>query len=188
MEDNLKALQDIARKEIKEQNSLFSFYAVFFLSFVCAFVPVGFVAVFSVMICVCTLATIYATRSKSEEDSLTENHCSFLIRTFWRTNLYLLISAVVASLFLLVAIDYMPLKPCLSYIERHFLSSLTSWNQAAIGRIMNACYAPFMKGNSQTMLIGTILAIFPPLSYLIFRFGRGVKYLIRSKLLPDRKL
>ncbi len=188
MDDNLKALQDIARQQAKEQHSLFSFYAVFFLSFVCAFIPVGFVFVFSIMICVCTLATIYAVRSKSEEDSLTENHCSFLIRTFWRTNLYLLISTLISLLYLLIMIDYMPLKPCLQYLERHLLSAITNWNYAAIGKILKACYAPFIVSNSKTMLAGTFLAIFPPLSYLIFRFGRGIKYLIRSKRLPNKKL
>ncbi len=188
MDKTLDALKDIKKNDNKEKRDIFLMYVIFFPSFMGSFSPKGFVSIFSIMICVCTLATIYAVRSKSEEDSLLENQCTFLIRTFWKTNLLLVFSFIFSAIYMIFTIDYMPLKPCASFIEGYFTSAIRNWNNGVISSILASCSTALLKHNTQTIIFGSFIAFSPSLGYLVFRFGRGIKYLKKLKIIPVKKL
>ena len=188
MDKTLDALNDIKKHEAKEKRNILIMYIVFFSTFIGTFVPKGFFAVFSVMICVCTLATIYSVRSRSQEDSILENQCTFLIRTFWRANLYLFFSFILAALYILFTVDYTPLKPCMAFIEEHFQSVVTNLNGKVISKIMNSCSETLINTNNKSLIFGSLIAFFTPFTYIIFRFVRGIKYLKKLKIIPAKKL
>lgn len=188
MEEKLDHLKTIAQKEKKERHIIYASYAVFFSSFCFIFTFNMAVSVFAIMINVCALAAIYSLRAKSDEDSLLENQCTMLIRTFWKTNLFLLIFAALAMFYLLIAVDLLPLKPCLSFLEHHIKRGFSSWNGQTSSVVLDACFQSFLKNNSNTLISGSFIAFSFPLSYLIFRLGRGLKYLSGSRLLPDKKM
>ncbi len=188
MDKTLNKLNNIRKEEIKEKRNIFFMYIVLFSSYVGTVTVNGPVSVFCIMICVCTLATVYAARSKSEEDSLLENQCTYLIRTFWKTTFLLICSLAAAFLLLLFTMDYTPLKPCVSVIEQRLISAISDWNSTLINKILRSCSSIFIKHNSETLNFGSIIAFSPPLVYLIFRFGRGIKYLKKLKIIPTKKL
>jgi len=184
MQEKVEKIQNIISNQKIERQKIIVMYIIFFLSFSLALIPVSAASVFAIMICVCTLSTIYSFRMNSEEDSLLENHMTFLIRTFWRANLYLLITSFVGILFLLVSIDYQPLSPCINTIS----STLQRGNFSLLSKILGVCNSIFIEKNWFNIKITAFIAFFPVLLYLLVRCVKGWALIIQYKMIPDAKL
>ncbi len=177
--------EHISKKEIRV---IYISYLVLFLSMLAAFVPVSIASIFAAMICVCALAGVYSIRSNAEEDSITENHMTFLIRTFWWANLYLLISTMLAGIYLAAFADYSSLTPCVSYINNHLAAILNNGDMGRIEKIMKPCGEAFYNGNQQHVIITLLLALAPVLTYLMYRCSLGCFFLKGGRSVPEAKL
>ncbi len=184
MQEKVEEIQNIISNQKLERQKIIVMYIIFFLSFSLALIPVSAASVFAIMICVCTLSTIYSFRMNSEEDSLLENHMTFLIRTFWRANLYLLITSFVGILFLLVSIDYQPLGPCIDTIS----GTLQRGHFSQLPKILGVCNSIFIEKNWFNIKITAFIAFSPVLLYLLVRCVKGWALIIQYKMVPDAKL
>ena len=184
MQEKVEEIKTIINNKQKERYKIIALYIVFFLSFSIAIVPVSAAPVFALMICVCTLATIYSFRMNSEEDGLLENHTTFLIRTFWRSNLYLIITSFVAVLYLLVSVDYQPLGPCFDTLN----SALNNGNFSRLIEIANICDDIFFEKNAYNIKVMGFIAFFPILLYLLLRCVKGWIHIVQYKMVPDAQL
>ncbi len=172
----------------KDKRIIYSSYIFLFLSMFATLIPINIASVFSLMICVCTLAAIYSVRSNAEEDSILENHMTFLIRTFWRANLYLLISIMLAGIYIAMFADYSAITPCVSYINDHLATIIENSDISRIKKIMEPCSNAFYNNNKHYVMVTILLALLPLLTYLIYRCFFGCVFLRKSKLIPEAKL
>ncbi|PCI52931.1 MAG: hypothetical protein COB36_13810 [Alphaproteobacteria bacterium] len=180
--------ENVTTKLKKEQKKILAFYIVFFISIFISFIPVNMASLFAVMICVCTLSAIYSVRSTAEEDGITENHMTYLIRTFWRANLYMLIAALFGLLYLTIAIDYIALKPCLTYIADHGTYIIRNGTFDIVFKIMKPCSDVFFQKNQHNLVIAAFIAFFPTLLYLLFRCIKGGMLIMNNEHVPANKL
>ncbi|MGN7437792.1 MAG: hypothetical protein ACTHOO_04035 [Alcanivorax sp.] len=184
MQEKVEEIQNIISQQKLERQKIIVMYIVFFLSFAVAIIPVSAASVFALMICVCTLSTIYSFRMNAQEDSLLENHTTYLIRTFWHACLYLIITSFVAFLFILVMIDYESLSAC----PGAFTNALNKGNFTLIGKIFKVCSEIFYQKNLLNIQISTFIAFFPVLLYLLLRCVKGWSLIVQYKMVPDAKL
>lgn len=180
--------ENVTMKLEKEQKNILAFYVVFFVSIFISFIPVNIASLFAVMICVCTLSAIYSVRSTAEEDGITENHMTYLIRTFWRANLYVLIASLGSLLYLTIFVNYITLHPCLSYISDHWTYIARQGNFDTISSIMKQCGSVFYSKNYHHLIIAAFIAFSPSLLYLLLRCVRGWRLIIKNERIPANKL
>lgn len=180
--------ENVTMKLEKEQKNILAFYVVFFVSIFISFIPVNIASLFAVMICVCTLSAIYSVRSTAEEDGITENHMTYLIRTFWRANLYVLIASLGSLLYLTIFVNYITLHPCLSYISDHWTYIVRQGNFDTIFSIMKQCGSVFYSKNYHHLIIAAFIAFSPSLLYLLLRCVRGWRLIIKNERIPANKL
>lgn len=188
LNDKVEAIQEIIQENKKQSRTILIVYFIFFASFIVALVPLSIASIFALMICVCTLAVIYSIRSRAEEDSITENQMTFLIRTFWRTNLYLVITCALGGGYLVTFADYLPLKPCTDYFERYFLSIANNMSLEKLVIIFSKCEGDFTQSNWKHLMISMTIVICPALSYMIYRITKGTHAVFNNSLIPQHKL
>ncbi len=184
MQEKVEKIQNIILKNKKDRFKMMVMYFVFFVSYSVAIIPVSAASVFALMICVCTLAVIYSFRMNAEEDSLLENHTTFLIRTFWRSVLYLIISSFVALLYLLISVDYAPLSPCLEVLNNHIERA----DIRHIPQVIGLCNEIFIETNMVNIKIMAFIAFSPILLYLLVRCVKGWALIVQYKIVPEDKL
>lgn len=186
--DKVENIQTIIDQKQKEKTKILSLYGVFFISFMITMVPLTLISIFTFMICICTLAMIYAIRMNAEEDSLLENHMMYLIYTFWRSCLYGVIFLGASVIYLLIFSDYLPLKPCLNFVLNDMGYMLGNGSFHSVGKILKACPALFFERNESTLLISGIIAFGPIFLYLCFRSIQGIIAVIDNRCLDTAKL
>lgn len=167
-----------------EQQKILIYYGVFFTSFLLAFIPVNAVFVFALMICVCMLAGIYMERAKVDADTFIHNHMTFMIRSFWRANLYLLGTVILGALYLILMADYETFGACVNVIG-------SVLNNGDIGRIPNlalACEQKFLEENSGHLLVSAVLSFAPIVFYILYRCAFGVLHAKNGDNVAEEKL
>jgi len=184
MQDKVEKIQTIIHKNKKDHLKMMVMYFIFFVSFSVTVVPISGASVFALMIGVCTLAVIYSFRVNAEEDSLLENHTTFIIRTFWRSVLYLLITSFIAMLYLLISVDYGTLAPCIEVLNNH----LERADIKHVPQVIGLCNEIFIETNMINIKIMTFIAFSPILLYLLVRCVKGWALIVQYKMVPEEKL
>ena len=179
MEEQITSIIKINEKDKRKTKTLFFLY---FGSLFAAFIPLTIASLFAAMICICVVATLYATKSNAEEDSLTENHMKFMIRTFWRANLYVLICAIFAVIFILVAADYSSLSPCIRALDNFLINAANTANLSKIQALAELCEKSFIKDNLKQMITAGVVALGPTLLYLIVQCLKGWNMIANDKI------
>lgn len=179
---------DTIPKNRKEEKKILILYAVLFISMLVSFIPVNIASLFAIMVCVCTLSIIYSIRSTAEEDGMIENHTTYLIRTFWRANLCVLISSLVSLLYLTVFVNYVTLQPCISYISEHLTYLVRQGSLNTLMMIMEPCGNVFYNKNQHHLIIAAFIAFFPSLLYLLLRCVQGSILVVKNERVPANKL
>lgn len=165
MEEQIASIIHTNEKDKRKTKILFFLY---FGSIFAAFIPLTIASLFAAMICVCVIATLYATKSSAEEDSLVEHHMAFMIKTFWRANIYVLICTIFALIFLLVAADYASLSPCLRSLNNFLLNV----NFSKITALAELCEKTFVHNNMKQIIVAGIIALVPTLLYLFVQCAK----------------
>ncbi len=169
---------------MREQKNILVYYGVFFASFMIALIPVTVASVFATMICACVLAAIYVERAKSEKDSFVYNHMTFLIRSFWRANLYLLFTVLIALIYMVLVANYDTFGACIDAMFK-------AMNGGKFGRMKTLAYACeklFFKENSAHLKTAAVIAFAPVVVYLLYRCTYGWMHGTHKKLIPENKL
>lgn len=160
------------------------YYGVFFASFLITMVPVTVASVFSLMLCACTLSAIYMIRAQGEEESFINNHTTFLIRSFWRGLLYLLITLLCGLAYILLMADYDTFGACVDAM----LKALNKGNFSRMGTLAHACEKLFFKENAVHLKTAAFIAFTPIVFYLLYRCTYGWMHGTHGKLIPEDKL
>lgn len=169
---------------MEEKKKILIYYGVFFASFFLTLVPVSVVSVFSLMICACAVAAIYMERARQEDDSLISNHMTFLIRSFWRGNLYLVLSSLCGLMYLLLMADYETFGACVDAMLR----AINSGSFERLGGLAHACEKLFLKENADHLKTSAFIAFIPIVTYLLYRCAYGWMHGTHGKLISDDKL
>ncbi len=171
-----------------ERKKILILYILFFGTLVIGFITPPTAAALSLMACILILAGIYSFRAQAKKDSLTENHMTFLIRTFWRANLYLVYSTFLGVIYLLVMTDYSAFNPCVSFAMDRWTYVAMNWGPKEFSALFSQCTKPFMRDNTINLVIGIFMMIFPILIYLLNRFILGWKHATRGIPVTSSKL
>lgn len=163
-------------------------YIAFFLSIPLIFLPSIYASLIGMLVCLFTLIGIFSVRSKAEEYSLTDNHMTYLIKTFWRANLFFLYSVIVSTIYLCLFANYDKVAPCLFILPDRLTDAVMSMDFKAVKILSDGCWKTFVKTNEIHLIVTAIIAFFPLGSYLLFRYFQGWLCAVKGKLIPERKL
>ncbi len=152
--------------ENPEQKKVLHLYSVFGASLVLTLIPSVLAAFVAMWFMIVVLIAAYMIRSKSEEGSLSENHTTFIIRTFWIGGLLVAVTMSAACAYMLVHIDNAPLQPCVLQNEDLI--------KAILDIIRSPCMDDFIQVNLRVLMISMAIAAGPVMLYFIVRFSRGL--------------
>lgn len=164
-----------------EKTVILATYVFFFISIIMMALPSAYPALIGMILCVLILMGLYSARSKAEEGSMTETHMSYLIRTFWRANLFLLYALVPALIYAALYISYNKVWTCLTVLPPEMIDSMRYTDTAQLEALANACVSTFMSENKKPLMIAALIAFGPVGSYILVQFSLGLHRLTQNK-------
>ena len=170
---------DLKRAPVAKRGILFFLYLVFCASSLTAFVPVGPASVFALMLWICVLAVIYSfrVRARKAKNKLVITHTTYLIRTFWRACLVIIISCFAGLLYMLVVVDYHPLEKCAGAV----VDAIGHGHIRVLFKIFEICGDLIVVQNETNLKIVGFVAFSPVFLYVLWRCVRGCLLLISGK-------
>lgn len=152
-------------------------FALLFGSMFLTLLPFSVASFFALLLSICTLSGVYSMRSLAEEDSIIESHMNFLITTFWRVALFVLITGIFATLFLLIFANYHKMDVCINNLDNIAFSALGARDASQFNALFDVCSRTFMRNNNVQTTVTSIIAFGPVLVYLLYRCQKGWKYI-----------
>lgn len=165
-----------SKEQIDFRNTKIAFVLLFGSLFL-TLIPFSVASFFSLLLSICTLSGVYSMRSLAEEDSLVENHMNFLIMTFWRVCLFVLITSIFATFFLLIFANYKQMDICVRQIDYIAIGAVRSRNASNFSLLFDYCSQLFLKNNARQITATSIIAFAPVLLYLLYRCQKGWRYI-----------
>ena len=129
----------------------------------------------------------YSTRKKAEENSLTENHMTYVIRSLWISALFSLITMGAASFYMLGRVDYASFEACANDIAGQGAAAVQSMSSAEAYAMAEPCVEDFINGNYSVFMISMLIAGGPVILYLGYRFLKGLSRALKGYRLADPK-
>lgn len=172
----------------REKTHILLMYVIFFLSVPLIFLPSAYASLIGFLVCVFILIGIYSVRSKAEEDSLTENHMTYLIKTFWRANLFFFYALIVSAIYLCLFANYDKVAPCIFILPDRLVDAAMQMDFRSMNKLLDSCLQTFAASNQKHLVVTAIIAFLPLGSYLLFRYLQGWLCAVKGKLIPDKKL
>ncbi len=170
------------------QRRIFNLYALFGAALLLGFLPNITAAFLSLLFFIILLVYAYAVRSGAQEDSLLDNHSTFVIRTIWIASLFMIVTTIIGSLYLVANIDYASFDPCAqSAASTLNVESIESSNLNAVYGFMAPCMDGFIADNFPKLIISLIIAAGIPVLYTLYRFFKGVARAVKGYRLADPK-
>ena len=166
--------------ENKEQKIVTNIYAVFCVSLLMMLVPLAQAALLASLMFIGIWIAAYVVRSKAEENSLTEDHMTYIIRTIWITSLFSLITVAIASAYILSVYDRSMMLNCAGNVTA----------EASMQAIQNAfapCMDEFLHENMAYFINGTVVAAGPLVIYLAYRLAKGITRATKGHRIGDTK-
>ena len=167
--DKQSSTQEIKSPEIKKCKTL---YLALIISTIMMVVPLSATNIFAGAIWLCLVITAYYLRTGSGEYSLLRDHTTYIIRTFWIANLFLVLTSILSAAYLLNQlnngqIDLAPLEPCVN------------------GGNVADCSLAFNNSNRQIFVNSALIAIVPVIMYLLFRYIRGWRQISKGEMVNN---
>ncbi|MFP4097737.1 MAG: hypothetical protein ACLFP8_05230 [Alphaproteobacteria bacterium] len=180
---------DSGRRPIRRSHSfvLLVLYILFYTSLLRALVPVGAESIFSLMICICSVGVLYScrVRGRKNKDKITVRHINYMIRTFWRVALYLIITGFIGLLYMLVVVDYHPVEVCVSSL----FSSIGKGQIRLLPKIFELCGELIVEQNKSHFRISGLIIFVPVFLYVLFRcISSGMRLVLIGHGYTDNKL
>lgn len=156
------------------QKTIMRLYGAFVASLVLMFVPSVIMALVALLLFCAVLVAAYVIRSKAEEDSLTENHMTFLIRTIWIVCLFSVITVTIGGLYLWTQADVSAIEACAGPITDYIMANAENVIVTEVYRLTEPCVAPLIQANVFPLMMASAVTILPLVLYLILRLTRGI--------------
>lgn len=159
------------QKETDEKKVVTQIYAAFGAALILSFVPFFSAATLSMILGMGVLIAAYVIRSRAQDDSLADNHMTFIIRTIWIGSFFALISTAIGAIYLYLNLDNEPLAPCVSDLMAGAQNLI---NMGSLKDIFGDCYEPYWALNSRTFITSGVIVALPAVLYFSLRFIRGL--------------
>lgn len=166
------------------QKKIVRIYGAFGAGLVLFMVPLWSAAIVSTALILGVLITAYVLRTDTEHGSLTENHMTFIIRTFWIGNLFALVAIMVASVYLFMVLDTTPMQPCVDLLVS---KGHTLIDPAEIESVATKCVTDVVRTNMTTLIVSAVVTAMPILIYFAARYIRGLTRAMRGYRVANPK-
>ena len=170
-----------------EQKTLYNLYALFAVSLVLCVVPQASAAMLCLVFFTWLLIAAYIIRRKAEENSLTHNHTTYIIRSLWIGALISMLTTIAASLYMLKNISYEPFQPCANVIAGKGVEALQAMSMMEVYAMAEPCVEGFISFNRHALVMAVLIAAAPALLYMSYRFIRGVSRAVKGYRLANPK-
>ncbi len=175
-----------AHTKAPEQKKTLTIYGLFIAALLGSFLPSLIFASAAFILFFVVLIAAYIMRGGADEDSLTQNHMTYLIRTIWIGSLIMTVTTLVGSVYLYASVDNAPLMPCL---ERFVDSSTLMQAQSMSGlkQLFGSCFDSYIKVNLMVFIIGGIICAGAPVAYFSYRLFTGTKATLNNAKITNVK-
>lgn len=174
-------------EENAAKKPLMNLYAALGVSILLSLIPNTAAAVISLLFFLGVFIAAYQIRKKSEDHGLKENHCTYIIRTFWIAGLYAAISTAIAAYYMLQDISYTAFESCGQALASKSPEDLQSSGFNEIWLATEPCYENFIADNFTILMNSGLIAAVPPLLYMIYRYIKGFSRAIKGYRLSNPK-
>jgi uncharacterized membrane protein len=155
-------------------------YGAFVAALLLSFIPDPLFAVVSVLFFAGVLVAAYIIRRKSETDSLTENHMTWVIRTIWIVCLFSFITTAAGGIYLWTQLDYSAMEPCSANMGEYILSQGENISNKQLLALAEPCKDEFFAANMRAFIIAATIAALPLVLYLVLRITKGLSRAIKG--------
>ncbi len=170
-----------------EHKKILLYYGLLHGTFYAMFLPFLNVSFLASVGLIFLIFFLYAARSKADEDSLLENHLSYLIKSFWKGNIFLVLFFAIGGVFLSLTMDYAPIMPCLDYVMNNAMSLAQKNDLSTVIEIFKPCEKQFLAKNMGQLIATGTIAFIPSLAYLSYRLVYGLIVLRKNRLISLRR-
>jgi uncharacterized membrane protein len=155
----------------KERKNIVAFYILFAAGIVMDFIPFMGIEILGLCIATVTIVAAYIYRARASLDSLTYNHMSFLITTFWVSSLILLIGMAIATFWVFKLGDHAAI---LTIIEGMNNGVIFTEND------LRAIFGGYVGTNMKLLLIAAGTTLGPGLLYIVYRLWKGGRLAVKG--------
>ncbi len=168
------------------QGTIINLYGLFAASLILSVLPYVTAASVSTILFLILLIAAYVVRSGAAQDSLVDNHSTFIIRTLWIAAFFSIFTSIVATVYMMGNLDYEgPLQPCAENLARRGLEWLETAPPQEVYEIVQPCMDGFMITNKSVLLNGVIIIGAPLLVYMGYRFIKGLSRAMKGYRLAN---
>ena len=164
----------MATKDLKQITNI---YAALTVSLFLTFLPLASAALLACIMFLGVWISAYVIRSKSDHDSLTNNHMTYIIRTIWISGLFGLITMSFAGIYVYGSVDPSVLLNC--------TGGISSTDMAAIEAAVKPCMNQFILAHKKELIYGTLVGGGPMIIYLAYRLCKGLSRSIKGHRIGD---
>ncbi|MGH1397917.1 MAG: hypothetical protein ACRBCT_01755 [Alphaproteobacteria bacterium] len=171
----------------KEQKTIYNIYGLFGVTLALSIVPTISAASICLVFFLVTLIAAYVLRGRAEENSLIENHMTYVIRTVWIVSLLSVVTVGLATLYMLPRIDYTAFQSCADAIAGQGVAALEAMGMAELQALTQPCVSDFVNMNHNTLLMAALIGGVPLILYMGYRFAKGVSRAAKGYRLANPK-
>lgn len=155
-----------------EQKTLNGAYGALAAVTILTLVPVMSMAVIAILLFLTVFIALYIIRSRAKEDSVVQNHMTYLIRTIWIVQLIGVVTITIATIYLLPLFDSSALQPCTDRVTNMVLDN-PDMDYATLSDELQPCMDQMVADNHDILLKSTLIAGGPIILYLLYRLFKG---------------
>ncbi len=170
------------------QKKIYNMYALFGVALGLGFLPSIAAALVSLLFFIAVLIYAYVLRSGAEDESLLENHSTYVIRTIWIASFFMIVTMIIGSVYLVANIDYASFDACAQSAAAGLnMADIESSSLTAVYGYMTPCMDGFISDNLRVLIVSLFLAGGLPIIYIIYRFFKGLARAIKGYRLANVK-
>ncbi len=171
-----------------EMKTILHVYGVLVAALLLSFVPDPAFAIVATIFFLGVWIAAYIIRKKAEEDSLTENHMIWIIRTLWITCLFSVVTITAGGLYLWSQLDYSAIQPCSEQAANYLMAQQSGTvNATELMALMGPCEDAFLRDNQPALILSAIIAALPLIIYLVMRLTKGLSRAVKGYRLASPK-
>lgn len=149
-----------------EASKVQNIYAAIIAAFVLNFVPDQLVQIIASLVFLCVFIALYVFRRLAEEESLIDNHMTYLIRSIWIGGLFIIIGTIISAVYFIGTIGF-------EEYARLGQQAIEQQDPMAIMTVFESAYP-------REIFISVMITFAPGTLYLAFRLAKGLARAIKG--------
>lgn len=170
-----------------ERKKLINLYSALGVAIALSVVPNTIATIVSLIFFTGVLTTAKRIRKNTEEHSLSDNHCIYIIRTFWITILISIITFSSSGIYLYTKTSYDAFSSCSDTLMNAGAIAGSNVSAQKIYQYAEPCMDQFFSDNFNAFLVAIIIGVIPALGYLGYRYIKGLSRAIKGYRIANPK-